>query len=138
MQEEVNRIAGKTVEPILAGDIRYKGIDGIRGVYHQVPGGISKILVAALDLDKIGILRHELIHHLYRNGFFKPEEWNALIEASKKEGWIERYGIADRYDHLNELVSMKKLSPKPFAIGPRPVSSSRSPRLRRSSRSSGI
>ena len=44
--------------------------------------------------DKIGILRHELIHHLYRNGFFKPEEWNALIEASKNEGWIDRYQIA--------------------------------------------
>ena len=41
MQEEVNRIAGKTVEPILAGDIRYEGIDGIR-VYHQTPGEISK------------------------------------------------------------------------------------------------
>ena len=31
MQEEVNRIAGKTVEPILASDIRYEGVDGIRG-----------------------------------------------------------------------------------------------------------
>ena len=38
MQEEVNRIAGKTVEPILASDIRYEGIDGIRGVYHQASG----------------------------------------------------------------------------------------------------
>ena len=53
MQEEVNRIAGKTVEPILAGDIRYEGIDGIRGVYHQTPGEISKILVAHLTQIKL-------------------------------------------------------------------------------------
>ena len=104
VQEEINRITGKTAEPVLASDLRYEGIDGIRGVYHQAPGEIAKILVNMHDFDATGIARHEAIHHLYREGFFKPEEWNALIEASKNEGWIDRYQIADRYgEHLNEL-----------------------------------
>lgn len=103
VQEEINRITGKTAEPVLASDIRYEGIDGIRGVYHQTPGEIAKILVNMHDFDAAGIARHEAIHHLYREGFFKPEEWNALVEASKSEGWIDRYQIADRYEHLNEL-----------------------------------
>jgi hypothetical protein len=104
VQEEINRITGKTAEPVLASDIRYEGIDGIRGVYHQAPGEIAKILVNMHDFDATGIARHEAIHHLYREGFFKPEEWNSLIEASKAEGWIDRYQIADRYgEHLNEL-----------------------------------
>lgn len=103
VQEEINRITGKTAESVLASDIRYEGIDGIRGVYHQAPGKVAKIIIALNDFDAKGIARHEAIHHLYREGFFTPEEWNALIEASKAEGWIERYGIADRYGHLNEL-----------------------------------
>ena len=104
VQEEINRITGRTAEPVLASDIHYEGIDSIRGVYHQAPGEIAKILVNMHDFDATGIARHEAIHHLYREGFFKPEEWNALIEASKKEGWIDRYQIADRYgEHLNEL-----------------------------------
>ena len=71
-------------------------------MYHQTPGEIAKILVAAIDFDDWDFAPWA-IHHLYREGFFKPEEWNALIEASKNEGWIDRYGIAGRYDHLNEL-----------------------------------
>jgi len=103
VQEEINRITGKTAEPVLASDIRYEGIDGIRGVYHKAPGEVAKILVSLGDFDATGIARHEAIHHLYREGFFKPEEWNALIEASKTEGWRERYDIDARYEHLNEL-----------------------------------
>jgi len=103
VQEEINRITGKTAEPVMASDIRYEGIDGIRGVYHKAPGEVAKILVSLGDFDATGIARHEAIHHLYREGFFKPEEWNALIEASKSEGWRERYGIDARYEHLNEL-----------------------------------
>ena len=41
----------------------------------------------------IGI-RHEAI--IFTAKAFKPEKWNALIEASKAEGWIDRYQIADR------------------------------------------
>ncbi|MBK7550020.1 MAG: hypothetical protein IPI20_20555 [Rhodoferax sp.] len=103
VQEEINRITGKTAEAVLASDIRYEGIDGIRGVYHKAPGEVAKILVSLGDFDATGIARHEAIHHLYREGFFKPEEWNALIEASKTEGWRERYDIDARYEHLNEL-----------------------------------
>jgi len=103
VQEEINRITGKTAEPVLASDIRYEGIDGIRGVYHKAPGEVAKILVSLGDFDATGIARHEAIHHLYREGFFKPEEWNALIDASKTEGWRERYSIDSRYEHLNEL-----------------------------------
>jgi hypothetical protein len=103
VQEEINRITGKTAEAVLASDIRYEGIDGIRGVYHKAPGEVAKILVSLGDFDAKGIARHEAIHHLYREGFFKPEEWNALIEASKTEGWRERYDIDARYEHLNEL-----------------------------------
>lgn len=103
VQEEINRITGKTASAVLASDIRYEGIDGIRGVYHKAPGEVAKILVSLGDFDATGIARHEAIHHLYREGFFKPEEWNALIEASKIEGWRERYDIDARYEHLNEL-----------------------------------
>ena len=62
---------GRLRNRFLASDIRYEGIDGIR-VYHQAPGEIAKILVNMHDFDATGFARHEAIHHLYRDGFFKP------------------------------------------------------------------
>ena len=47
--------------------------------------------------DPIGTARHEVIHHLRNDGFFKPEEWSTLEKASKDEDWQEKFNIDERY-----------------------------------------
>ena len=47
--------------------------------------------------DPIGTARHEVIHHLRNDGFFKPDEWATLEKASDAERWQEKFNIYDRY-----------------------------------------
>ena len=96
INEELQRIA-PGVEGVATHGIRNPGenVDNIRGVYL---GGMKpQVLFSLLDPEALGIARHEAIHHLYRNGLFLPEEWNALVQASIDNNWRERYGIDRRY-----------------------------------------
>jgi hypothetical protein len=114
IREEVSRIAG--IEPTIVSDIQGpQGKKGIYGVYFSAtPEGIPpELLVDLFSPDPIGIARHETIHHLYRAGLFKPEEWNGLLEAAKNEGWIERY-LGSRYDWLNERDKLEEAVAEAF------------------------
>jgi hypothetical protein len=96
VKEEVQRISG--VAPEIVGRI-YTAEGGYPlGVYFPDTG---RIIVDLFSNDPIGYGRHEAIHHLYRQGFFKPEEWTGLINAARSEGWLDRYGIKDRYSDLD-------------------------------------
>lgn len=66
--------------------------------YPEVPGFEKPIILWAMNAnDALGTARHEAIHHLYRAGFFTPEEWSVLQKASKDEGWQKKFNIGQRY-----------------------------------------
>ena len=74
--------------------------EGATGVYL---GGIRpQILIDMLDPGAKGIAHHEAIHALYRQGLFTADEWAALSKAAETEGWIERYGIKEKYGDLTD------------------------------------
>ena len=58
--------------------------------------------------DPIGTIRHEAIHHLRNDGFFKPDEWATLEKASKDEGWQKKYNITDRYAKQPEDIKTEE------------------------------
>jgi hypothetical protein len=96
IHEEVQKISG--VAPEITGGIYTAQGSRPTGVYFPDTG---RILVDLYSEDPIGYGRHEAIHHLYRQGFFAPEEWTGLINAARSEGWLDRYGIKDRYPDLD-------------------------------------
>jgi hypothetical protein len=104
IKEEIARIAGP-VNTHVVGDIRVKDNEerNVNALYLSFPNGhLPMIMVNLFTDDPIGYGRHEAIHHLYRSGMFDAGEWNALVGAAKNEGWLERYGILDKYPDLDE------------------------------------
>lgn len=98
--DELSRITGSQDIRGVAG-IRKSGTDQtIRGVYQPYIGRPPTVLYDLLGNDVVGVGRHEAIHYLRNNGFFKPKEWSSLESAAQSEGWMDRYGIADRYGNL--------------------------------------
>ena len=100
VRAELARITPNT-EFVPAGGIAHPSTDkSITGTY--LPGLRPQILIDMLDPGAKGIAHHEAIHALYRQGLFKADEWAALNKAVEAEGWIERYGIKDRYGDLTD------------------------------------
>jgi hypothetical protein len=118
VQAELARIVPKGV---VAGPVERLVSRGAHGQGEQAiePTGVyiprreaNSILLYALDHDDIaGTARHEAIHHLRNAGFFDEGEWSALEAAAKENGWVERFGIKDRYPqgegriHLEESIA---------------------------------
>lgn len=83
------------------------------GMYDRPhdPAIDSAIMVSLNSDDPVGTARHEAIHHLRQRGFFKPEEWQVLEDAAKRNKWAERWGIAERWknapnaDILEETIA---------------------------------
>ena len=101
-QDEIERIAPGADIQGTAG-IRQMGTQRkALGMYSAYADKPPTILYDLLGTDPVGIGRHEAVHYLKDYGFFKPEEWSALESAAKSEGWLDRYGIRDRYGHLDE------------------------------------
>lgn len=101
-QDEIERIAPGADVQGTAG-IRKTGTDRrAQGLYQAYPDRPPTILYDLLSQDTVGVGRHEAVHYLKDYGFFKPEEWSALESAAKSEGWLDRYGINERYAHLDE------------------------------------
>lgn len=108
IREEIGRVAGKGVETHVVSDIQYGNLGaGIHGAYLDDPK-LPRILVDLFSSDPIGFGRHEAIHHLYRQGLWSAEEWGALTEAAKAEGWADRYDINSRYEGWPEAVKIEE------------------------------
>ena len=95
MQEEAARVApGVEVIPT-AGVAHPKGA-GATGVFLR--GLRPQILVDMFSPDAKHVMRHEFMH--YMRDILRPEEWAALENAAKSEGWIKRYNIEERYGDI--------------------------------------
>jgi hypothetical protein len=100
VRSELARITPST-EFVPTAGIAHSATDKpITGTY--LPGLRPQILIDMLSPDAKGIAHHEAIHALYRQGLFEPAEWAALSKAVDTEGWIERYGIKERYGDLTD------------------------------------
>lgn len=70
------------------------------GAFVQHRDQRPDLLYDVFSHDAVGVARHEGIHLLYREGLFTPEEWQTLTQAAEDEGWLDRYGINNRYGGL--------------------------------------
>jgi hypothetical protein len=99
VNKELERIVPRGVTRPEGGAIKTSVLHGreVRGVYRQFTDQLPLILWSLDATDPLGTARHEAIHHLRQAGFFTPEEWTTLSRASRDEGWLDKYGIKDRY-----------------------------------------
>lgn len=106
VKNELARVVPKGVDTAFGSQLRF-GEKRPSGAYIQ---GEAPIIALALnsDIDTLGIARHEAIHHLRQMQFFKEGEWAALEQAAKEEGWLDRYGINERYSHLDESTKLEE------------------------------
>lgn len=112
-----------TVEKILrrlapSADVRHmqhidagEGHGAISGATYGVKDGDQwrHVIAWAADTgDSTLTPRHEAIHALRRLGLFQPGEWNTLKSAAIREGWLEKYRIAERYPDLNREQQLEE------------------------------
>lgn len=81
----------------------------IQGAMYQYDRGLKSLILVSLDAkDEIGTARHEVIHYLYRNGFFTEGEWDTLRQAAVDEDWVGRYNVKERWPHLSEAEQLEE------------------------------
>jgi hypothetical protein len=95
----------------LAGVVTARVVRGLIGAMNQPI--LGRALGAAIDVnaaaaDKLGVVRHELIHVLRDAalwgrpyGLFKPDEWRTLVRAARGDK-ARMQAIADAYPDLTE------------------------------------
>lgn len=70
----------------------------VRGVFTIDPETLKSVVAwAARGEDSITTGRHEVVHYLRQVGFITEREWSVLEETSRREDWITRHNIDDRY-----------------------------------------
>jgi len=108
LHDEMARIAPKArFIPFSA--IEYGKGHGIHGVFFPKYRFLDSLIGISLNSpDQVGTLRHEIIHHLYRDGFFSKNEWAALEKAAVDEGWIDRFQIKERYPHGDAALHLEE------------------------------
>ena len=95
MREEAAKVA-PGVEVIPTAEVSHPKAGGATGVFLR--GLRPQILVDMFSPDAKHVMRHEFMHHM--KDLLRPEEWAALENAAKSEGWIERYNIEGRYGDI--------------------------------------
>jgi hypothetical protein len=111
--EELERITGGKAEYGLTGQIAWgqKPDLRIQGVYLPKH---ATILVDLFNPNARGVAHHEAIHFLRKEGLFTPEEWSVLEKAAVGENWLDRYGINDRYGHLEWGAKLEEATAEAF------------------------
>ncbi len=62
----------------------------------------------------ITTVRHEAIHALYRGGFFKRREWEALERAAVKGDWLQKHDIHIDYADQTRRVQIEEAIAEEF------------------------
>lgn len=96
-----------------------KEASGVLGAYtsRQGPTLESVISLAMQDpktgerrstRDLLKTLNHETLHFLRQTGLLTKPEWNVLVQAAKRQGWMEDYDIASRYGEASEALQIEE------------------------------
>ena len=90
----------------------------ITGFYKYDPRStaIPLILYSLRAGDPYGTLRHEVIHHLYRKGFFTDTEWKIMEDAAEANGWIKKHNIDERYAGYDYKIQLEEAIADEFRI----------------------
>lgn len=109
IKDELHRMI-PGVDTNLVHDIYYpEGGSSVKGVYIQSGKDLLPQVFVSMEAgDKLGVARHEAIHHLRRMGFFTPAEWTMLERAAQEGKWKERYSINQRYPNLPEPYKLEE------------------------------
>lgn len=110
VRQELSRIVPKQATVFTPNEIGVKDRPGFarRGVYVQFTDQRPWLAVALDSPDAVGVARHEAIHHLRQQGFFSEKEWLTLERAVREQGWMEKYGIEDRYGSLEQASKFEE------------------------------
>jgi hypothetical protein len=85
------------------GKVSEKGDRPVQGLFStSLDHDFAPVMLWSMKADSpLGTVRHEAIHALYRMGFFKQSEWDALQNAAEKGDWVGKHDIAPRYKDPN-------------------------------------
>lgn len=113
VSDELNRIVPRKVEKHDVHSIYDEGRN-YYGMYIKYDDRIPVILYSLTAPDPIGTGWHEAIHHLKRQGFFTPEEWQILAQAADKNEWRLKHDIPDRYPKASYDVQLEEAVAEEF------------------------
>lgn len=90
----------------------------IQGLYRYDPysTAVPLLLYSLRTKDPYGTLRHEVIHHLYRKGFFTETEWKIMEDAAEANGWIKKHNIDKRYADFDYKIQLEEAIADEFRI----------------------
>src|SRR5882724_1232280 len=104
IREELARIAPKLTKIFTPEQISLPGGEAgrIRGFAQQFREQDPWVAVALDNPNAMGVARHESVHYLRQQGFFRPGEWETLERASRQNDWRNITNIERRYKDLHE------------------------------------
>src|SRR6266478_3887297 len=110
IREELARIAPKLVKVFTPEQISLPGGEAgrIRGFAQQFREQDPWVAVALDNPNAMGVTRHEAVHYLRQQGFFRPGEWETLERASRQNDWRNITNIERRYKDLHEEGKMEE------------------------------
>src|SRR5882724_7711079 len=104
IREELARIAPKLTKVFTPEQISLPGGEAgrIRGFAQQFREQDPWVAVALDNPNAMGVTRHEAVHYLRQQGFFRPGEWETLERASRQNDSRNIINIERRYKDLHE------------------------------------
>ncbi len=110
IREELARIAPKLKNVFTPSKIEAVGRPDIGrfGEFRQFRDQDPWVVVALDNPNAMGVTRHEGMHYLRQEGFFRPGEWENLERASLQNDWKGLYRIDERYKGLHEEGKMEE------------------------------
>lgn len=106
VKQVLDKIVPKGVETDTAPALKLGG--EIHGIYQAFTDKLPLITIALDTANPVGVAKHEAIHHLKNAGFFTPREWEVLTRASRDNGWIEKFGIDNRYESAKMPLKLEE------------------------------
>ena len=94
LDAQIQDIASRIAPGLKANVVETVGEDPDATGYYL--DGMAQIAMAAAHRAPY-VLRHEAIHYLLDKGLILPHEWSHLKQIAKRNGWIDKYNIRERY-----------------------------------------
>lgn len=120
--KEIVKAVNEEIDRLVPSGLRAQEFEGIRSSQHTNPqgmylhGGIEPMVAWSLDSKyPVKTARHEVIHHLYREGFFSEGEWKTLENSALEGGWVEKHSIDRRYPTADQATKVEESIAEEFA-----------------------
>ncbi len=110
IRDELGRIVPKQAQVFTPSQISLPGggAGRIGGFAQQFKDQNPWIVVALDNPNAMGVARHESVHYLRQQGFFRSGEWETLERASRQNDWQTLHNIGGRYKEFSEEAKMEE------------------------------